>query len=92
MYSAKGRLVSTFLAVILILGQLAFVHHTLDLGGHADGEPCILCLLSAGLDHGLIQNHPPAEIQPTRGLGNNWQGLPILFSVTKAFLARAPPA
>ena len=92
MYSTKGKLTSTFLAVVLILGQLAYVHHSFDLGGHADGEPCTYCLLSGSLDHGLIQNHPPAEIQPTRGLGNNWQSLPILFSVTKAFLARAPPA
>ena len=92
MYSAKGKLTSTFLAVVLILGQLAYVHHSFDLGGHADGEPCIYCLLSGSLDHESIQHHPPADIQPTHGPGNNWQGLPILFSVTKAFLARAPPA
>ncbi len=92
MYSTKDRLTSTFLAVVLILGQLAYVHHSSDLGGHADGEPCIYCLLSGSLDHGLIQNHLPAEIQPIHGLVNNWQGLPIVFSVTNTFLARAPPA
>jgi len=92
MYSAKARLASTFLTVALILGQLAFLHHSLDLGDHADGEPCILCLLSAGIDNGLIQNHPTAEIQPTHCLGNNWQGQPVISSFTNTFLARAPPA
>jgi len=92
MYSAKARLASTFLTVALILGQLAYVHHSLDLGGHADGEPCTYCLLSGSLDHGLIQNHPTAEIQPTHCLVNNWQGQPVISSFTNTFLARAPPA
>ena len=92
MYSTKGKLTSTFLAVVLILGQLAYVHHGLDLGGHADGEPCTYCLLSGSLDHGLIQNHLPADIQPPHGPGNNWQGLPVISSFTNTFLARAPPA
>ena len=92
MYSVKGRLVSTFLTVALILGQLAFLHHSLDLSDHADGEPCFSCLLSASLDHGLIDPPPTAEIQATHCPGNNWQGQPVLSSFTNTFLARAPPA
>jgi len=92
MYSAKARFASTFLTVALILGQLAFLHHSLDLGGHEDSEPCILCLLSAGIDNGLIQNHPAADIRPTHCLGNNWQGQLVISSFTNTFQARAPPA
>ena len=92
MYPAKDRFNSTLLAVVLILGQLAFVHHALDMDSHADGKPCKLCLLSAGLDQALAQKHQPIEIKPIRGLTSNWQDLLNLQPVTTAFLARAPPA
>ena len=92
MYSVKDRFTSTLLAVVLILGQLAFVHHTLDLSSHVDGEPCKLCLLSAGLDQALAQKHQSIEIKQIRGLASNWQDFQILPSITTAFLARAPPA
>ena len=81
-----------FLAIVLILGQFAFVQHSSDVVGHADGESCMSCLLSGSLDHGLIQDSPPAEILPIHGPDNNWQGLPVVFSVTNSFQARAPPA
>ena len=92
MYLAKVKFISTFLAVVLILGQLAFVHHALDLSSHTDDEPCKLCLLSAGLDQALEQKHPSVKHKPNRGLAGNWQGLLNLQTVTTAFLARAPPA
>lgn len=92
MYLAKDKITSTLLAVVLILGQLAFVHHTLDLSSHTDDEPCKLCLLSAGLDQALEQKHQSIEHKPIRGLAGNWQDLLNLQTVTTAFLARAPPA
>ena len=58
MYPAKDKFTSTFLAVVLILGQLAFVYHALDQSSHTDDEPCKLCLLSAGLDQALEQKPP----------------------------------
>jgi hypothetical protein len=92
MYSVKDKFTSTFLAVVLILGQLAFVHHALDQNSHTDDEPCKLCLLSAGLDQALAQNHQSIEIKQIRGLASNWQAFQFLPSITTAFLARAPPA
>ena len=88
----KDRFTSTFLAVALILGQLAFVHHVLDQSSHTDGEPCKLCLLSAGLDQALEQKHQSIGYKPIRGLAGNWQDLLNLQTITTAFLARAPPA
>jgi len=92
MYPTKDKFTSTLLAIVLILGQLAFVHHALDQSSHADGEPCALCLLSAGLDQALAQKHQSIEHKPIRGLAGNWQDLLNLQTVTTAFLARAPPA
>ena len=92
MYPAKDKFTSTFLAVVLILGQLAFVHHALDQSSHTDDEPCKLCLLSAGLDQMLEQKHPSIEHNPIRVLPGNWQDLLNLQTITTAFLARAPPA
>ena len=92
MYLAKDKFTSTFLAVVLILGQLAFVHHALDLSSHTDDESCKLCLLSAGLDQALAQNHQSIEIKQIRGLASNWQAFQFLPSITTAFMARAPPA
>ena len=92
MYLVKDKFTSTFLAVVLILGQLAFVHHALDQSSHTDDEPCKLCLLSAGLDQALEQKHQSIEDKPIRGLAGNWQDFLNLQSVTTAFLARAPPA
>ena len=92
MYLLKDKFTSTFLAVVLILGQLAFVHHALDQSSHTDDEPCKLCLLSAGLDQGLEQKNQSIEPKPIRGLAGNWQDLLNLQTVTTAFLARAPPA
>ena len=91
MYPTKDKFTSTLLAVVLILGQLAFAQHALDLSSHADGEYCELCLLSASLDQVLAQKHHPAANEPTRGLSGNWQDLVTLQTVTPVFLARAPP-
>lgn len=92
MYSAKDKFTSTFLAVVLILGQLAFVHHVFDLNNHTDDEPCKLCLQSAGLDQALEQKYQSIEHKPIRGFAGNWQNLLILQTATTVFLARAPPA
>ena len=92
MNPTKDKFTSTLLAVVLILGQLAFAHHALDLSSHADGEYCDLCLLSASLDQALAQKHYPAANETTRGLSGNWQDLLTLQAVTPVFLARAPPA
>ena len=92
LYSTKNRFTFMILAIVLILGQFAFVFHSSDVDSHVDDESCIFCLLSGSLDHGLIQDNSPAEILPIHGLDNNWQGLPIVFSVTNTFQARAPPA
>jgi len=92
LYSTNNRLTSLFLAIVLILGQFAFAQHNADVHGHADNESCFSCLLSGSLDHGLIQDNPPAGILPIHGPANNWQGLPVVFSVTNSFQARAPPA
>lgn len=92
MYPTKDKITSTLLAVVLVLGQLAFVHHALDLSSHTDHEPCKLCLLSAGLDQALEQKHQSIVHMPIHGLAGNWQDLLNLQTVTTAFLARAPPA
>jgi len=92
MYPMKDKLTSTLLAVVLILGQLAFAHHALDLSSHEDGEYCELCLLSASLDQALAQKHQPAANELSHGLTGNWKDLLTLQTVTPAFLARAPPA
>ena len=92
MYLVKDKFTSTFLAVVLILGQLAFMHHALDQSSHTDDKPCKLCLLSAGLDQALEQKHQSIEHKQIRSLAGNWQDLLNLQTVTTAFLARAPPA
>ena len=92
MYPTKDKFTSTFLVVFLILGQLAFVQHALDQSSHTDDEPCQLCLLSAGLDQALEQNHQSIEHKPIRGFAGNWQDLLNIQTITTAFLARAPPA
>ena len=92
MYPANDKFTSTFLAIVLILGQLAFVHHALDQSSHTDDEPCKLCLLSAGLDQALEQKNQSIKHKPIRGLAGNWQDLLNLQTVTTTFLARAPPA
>jgi hypothetical protein len=91
MYLVKDRFTSTLLAVVLILGQLAFVHHALDQSSHTDDEPCKLCLLSAGLDEALEHKNQYIGHKPIRSLAGNWQDLLNLLTVTTAFLARAPP-
>lgn len=90
-HPVKDKLTSTVLAAVLILSQLVFLHHTLDLSSHADGEACELCLLSTGLDQGLEERNQTLEIQSLRGFTVSWQNLIHLQPVTVAFLARAPP-
>ena len=90
-YAVYNRFTSTLLAAVLILGQLAFVQHALDLQSHADDEPCELCLISAGLDQALGPERASVEPQPLHSLACTLQEGTDLRSVTPAFLARAPP-
>lgn len=87
----KNKFISTLLVTGLILAQLVLAQHALDLVSHVDDEPCELCLLSAGLDQALGQEHPSAELQPVCGLAGRWQRILNLPPLTTAFLARAPP-
>jgi hypothetical protein len=90
-HPVKHKFTSTLLAAVLILSQLVFLHHAIDLSSHADGEACELCLLSAGLDQALEDKHQTLEFQSFRGLTVSWPNLIHLQPITMAFLARAPP-
>ena len=87
----KNRFTTTLLAAALILGQLVFLQHALDLHSHAGDEPCELCLISTGLDLAPGHVSMPAGIQQTHRLAGAWQEHTDLQPVTPAFLARAPP-
>jgi len=88
----KNRFTSTLLAAALILGQLAFQQHVLDLHSHAQDEPCKLCLFSTGLDLAPGHDSPSAGIPQTHSLAGTWRHLIDLPPVTPVFLARAPPS
>ena len=87
----NNRVTSILLAAGLILGQLAFLQHALDLHSHAGDEPCELCLISTGLDLAPGHDSPSAGVPLTHRLSGTWQERTDLPPVTPAFLARAPP-
>jgi hypothetical protein len=85
------KYITTPLVIGLILAQLVYVQHALDLSSHLDDSPCEVCLLSAGLDQALGQNYQSVEFQPAHGLAGGCQDIPNPLPLTTAFLARAPP-
>ena len=79
------------LAVFLLLGQLAFMQHALDLDAHPAGEHCKICLLAHGFDHALTGIIQLPDNVFESALPYHRQFSTHASSVYTVFLARGPP-